>query len=46
LGVGITTVPCKKENFREASKKFIRILRRRPRPTLGCGAKEKRKKII
>jgi hypothetical protein len=27
----------------EASKKFSRILRRRPRPTLGCGAKERRR---
>jgi hypothetical protein len=40
LGVGLTTLPCKKENCGEASKKFSRILRRRPRPKLGCGAKE------
>jgi hypothetical protein len=43
LGVGLTTLSCKKENCREASNKFSRILRRRPRPTLGCGAKERRK---
>jgi hypothetical protein len=33
--VGLTTLPCKKENYCEASKKFNRILRRRPRPKLG-----------
>jgi hypothetical protein len=43
LGVRLTTLPCKKENCREASKKFSRILRRRPRPKLGCGAKERKK---
>jgi hypothetical protein len=43
MGVGLTTLPCKKENW-EASKKFSRILRSRPRPKLGCGAKERRKK--
>jgi hypothetical protein len=42
LGVGLTTLPCKKENHCEASKKFSRILRRRPKPTLGCGAKERK----
>jgi hypothetical protein len=41
LGVGLTTLPCKKENCSEASKKFSQILRRRPRPKLGCGAKER-----
>jgi hypothetical protein len=41
--VGLTTLPCKKENCLEASKKFSRILRRRLRPKLGCGAKERRK---
>jgi hypothetical protein len=41
--VGLTTLPCKKENCCEASKKFSRILRR-PRPKLGCGAKERKKK--
>jgi hypothetical protein len=40
LGVGLKTLPCKKENCREASEKFSRILWRRPRPKLGCGAKE------
>jgi hypothetical protein len=44
LGVGLTTLPCKKENCREASKKVIRILWRRPRPKLGCGAKERRRR--
>jgi len=42
LGVGLTTLPCKKENCWEASKKFSRILWRRPRPRLGCEAKEKK----
>jgi hypothetical protein len=46
LGVGLTTVPCKKENYLDASKKFSLILRRRPRPKLGCGAKERRKKQL
>jgi hypothetical protein len=46
--VWLTTLPCKKENCSEASKKFSRILWRRPRPKLGCGAKERRtrKRII
>jgi hypothetical protein len=44
LGVGLTTLPCKKENCWEASKKFSRILWRRPRPKLGFGAKERRRK--
>jgi hypothetical protein len=43
LGVGITTLPCKRENCCEASKKFSRILWRKPRPKLGCGAKERKK---
>jgi hypothetical protein len=42
--VGLTNLPCKKENCREASKKFNRILRRRPRPKLDCGAKERRRR--
>jgi hypothetical protein len=42
--VGLTTLPCKKENCSEASKKFSRILWRRPRPKLGCGAKERRRR--
>jgi hypothetical protein len=41
LGVGLTTLPCKKENCWEASKKFSWILWRRPWPKLGCGAKER-----
>jgi hypothetical protein len=41
--VGLTTLPYKKENW-EASKKFSRILWRRPRPKLGCGAKERRRR--
>jgi hypothetical protein len=44
LGVGLTTLPCKKENCCEASKKFSLILWRRPRPKLGCGAKERRRR--
>jgi hypothetical protein len=43
--VGLTTLPCKKENCSEASKKFSQILWRRPRPRLGCGAKERRRKF-
>jgi hypothetical protein len=42
LGVGLTILPCKKEKCCEASKKFSRILWRRPRPKLGCGAKERK----
>jgi hypothetical protein len=38
--------PVKKENCREASKKFSRILWRRPRPKLSCGAKERKKIVI
>jgi hypothetical protein len=44
--VGLTTLPCKKENCSEASKKFSRILWRRPRPKLACGAKERRGRRI
>jgi hypothetical protein len=36
-GVGLTTLPCKKENCWDASKKK----KRRPKPKLGCGAKER-----
>jgi hypothetical protein len=43
LGVGLTTLPCKKENG-ETSKIESRILCRRPWPSLGYGAKERRKK--
>jgi hypothetical protein len=46
LGVGLTNQPCNKENCWEASEKFSRILRRRPRPKLGCGAKERKKEMI
>jgi hypothetical protein len=42
--MGLTTLPCKKENYWEASKKFSWILWRRPKPKLGCGAKERKKK--
>jgi hypothetical protein len=41
VGRGLTTLPCKKENCWEASKKFSRIFWRRPRPRLGYGAKER-----
>jgi hypothetical protein len=44
LGVGLTPLPCKKEDCREGSKKFSRISWRRPRPKLGCGAKKRKKK--
>jgi hypothetical protein len=44
LGVGLTTLPCKEEHCSEASKKFSRTLWRRPRPKLGCGTKEIKKK--
>jgi hypothetical protein len=44
LGVGLTTLSCKKENCLEASKNFSWILWRRPRPKLGCGAKERRRR--
>jgi hypothetical protein len=44
LGVGLTTLHCIKEDCWESSKKFSRILRRRPRPKLGCGAKERRRR--
>jgi len=43
VGRGAKTLPYKKENFWEASKKFGWILRERPRPKLGCGAKEGRR---
>jgi hypothetical protein len=46
LGVGLTTLPCKKENCREVSTKFSRILWRRPRPKLGCGAEERRRRRL
>jgi hypothetical protein len=46
VGRGDTTIPCKKENCGEASKKFSRILWKRPRPKLGCGAKERKKSFI
>jgi hypothetical protein len=40
--VGLTILPYKKENGREAPKKFSRILKKRPRPKLVCGAKERK----
>jgi hypothetical protein len=53
LGVGLTTLPCKKivEKPPRNSTMFNgRRLRRKPRPKLGCGAKEeeeeKKKKNI
>jgi hypothetical protein len=42
--VWLKILPCKKENCSEASKKFSRILWRRPRPKLSCGAKERRRR--
>jgi len=44
--VGLTNLPCKNENCWEASKKFSRIMWRRPRPKLGCGAKERRRRKL
>jgi hypothetical protein len=44
--MGLTTLPCKQENCWEASKKFSRILWRRPRPKLGCGAKERERELL
>jgi hypothetical protein len=46
VGRGATTLACIKENRSETSKKFSWILRRRPRPTLGCGTKERKKERI
>jgi hypothetical protein len=43
VGRGANNPTLKKEHCWEASKKFSRILRRRPRHKLGCGAKERRK---
>jgi hypothetical protein len=43
LGVGLTTLPCKKKIVEKPLRKFSRILRMRPRPKLGCGAKERKK---
>jgi hypothetical protein len=34
----------KKKIVEKPPRKFRRILRRRPRPTLGCGAKERRRR--
>jgi hypothetical protein len=45
LGVGLTTYPVKRKLLR-TSKKYSRIFWRRPRPKLGCGAKERRRRII
>jgi hypothetical protein len=42
LGVGLTTLPCKKEIVEKPPRNSAifngRRLRRRPRPKLGCGA--------
>jgi hypothetical protein len=43
--VGLTTLPYKKENCSEASKKFSWILWRRSRLKLSCGAKERRRGV-
>jgi hypothetical protein len=45
LGVGLTTLPCKKiveKPPRDSAIFNERRLQRRPRPKLGCGAKEKK----
>jgi hypothetical protein len=44
VGRGANNPTLKEENCWEASKKFSRILWRRPRPKLGCGAKEGRRR--
>jgi hypothetical protein len=46
VGRGANNPTLWKENCWEASKKFSRILWRRPRPKLGCGAKESRRRIL
>jgi hypothetical protein len=40
--VGLTTLPCKKKIVEKPPRKFSRILWKRPRPKLGCAAKERR----
>jgi hypothetical protein len=46
--VGLITLPCKKRKLLRSFQEISRILRRRPTPKLGCGAKERRntKKLI
>jgi hypothetical protein len=46
--MGLTTLPCKKnvEKPPRNSAIFNGRLQRRPRPKLGCGAKEEKKMII
>jgi hypothetical protein len=43
LGVGLTTLPCKKI-VEKPPRNSATLMRRRPRPKLGCGATEKKKK--
>jgi hypothetical protein len=49
LGVGLTTLPCKKEVVEKPPRNSAifngRRLRRRPRPKLGCGAKERERRL-
>jgi hypothetical protein len=42
--VGLTTLPCKKENCLEASKKFSQILWRRPRQGVEPRKEERRRR--
>jgi hypothetical protein len=49
LGVGLTTLPCKKEIVEKPPRNSAifngRRLRRRPRPKLGCRAKEREREM-
>jgi hypothetical protein len=40
--VGLTTLLCKKEIVEKPPRNSAGLLWRRPRPKLGCGAKERR----
>jgi hypothetical protein len=47
LGVGLTTLPCKKIVQKPPTNSAIfngRRLRRRPRPKLDCGAEEEKER--
>jgi hypothetical protein len=46
FGRGAQPYPVKNETVEKPSMKFSWILWRRPRPRLGCGAKERKKKIL
>jgi hypothetical protein len=42
LGVGLTTLPCKKKIVEKPPRNSAGFLWKMPRPKLGCGAKERR----